>query len=70
MNRLLSPKWDLPTARRGAIALRADEVNAIFDPDEAGQFRSVVNRRLQRMNAPFNEGRHQNALQTALDLDC
>ena len=70
LNRLLSPKWDLPTARRGAIALRADEVNAIFDPDEAGQFRSVVNRRLQRMDAPFNEGRRQNALQTALDLDC
>ena len=57
LNRLLSPKWDLPIARRGTVALRPDEVNAIFDPGESELFRDVLNQRLERMNVPF--GRHQ-----------
>ena len=62
LNRLLSPKWDLPTARRGAVGLRADEVNSIFDPAETHRFREVLGRRLDRMNVPFirrpEEGEH------------
>ena len=33
MNRLLSPRWDLPVARRGTFSLNPDEVDAIFDPN-------------------------------------
>ena len=32
LNPLLSPKWGLPTARRGDLSLSRDLVNAIFDP--------------------------------------
>ena len=69
LNRLLSPQWDLPTARRGAIRLSADEINAIFDPGEANQFKGVMNRRLERMNAPFGRRRGQGASQKTFDLD-
>ena len=65
---LLAPKWDLPTARRGAIALRVDEVEAIFDPDHDDQFRPILRERLARMNVPFYADRGRNALQTKLDL--
>jgi len=57
LNRLLSPRWDLPTARRGAIRLSAIEVNAIFDPEHAIDFSQVVDVRLRRMNPPFGRGR-------------
>ncbi|MDE2933836.1 MAG: hypothetical protein OXS47_08205 [Chloroflexota bacterium] len=53
LNRLLSPRWDLPTARRGAIRLSSEELNAIFDPDMSADFNRVLRRRLDRMNPPF-----------------
>ena len=69
LNRLLSPRWDLPIARRGAVSLNSDEVNAIFDPDKSDQFASVLNRRLERMRPPFARTPSQNTYQHTLDLD-
>ena len=57
-NRLLSPLWDLPTARRGAIGLSEREVNAVFDPDHASEFSQVVEVRLSRMDPPFGRPRN------------
>lgn len=69
LNRLLSPRWDLPVARRGAVRLSSDEVNAIFDPDMANQFESILNVRLARMNPPFGHPRSTKSdLQGELEL--
>ena len=69
LNRLLSPRWDLPTARRGAISLSTDETNAIFDPQYASQFRTVLNRRLERMTVPFGRGRDRRGIQRAFSFE-
>ena len=69
LNRLLSPRWNLPTARRGAILLNSEEVNAIFDPTNSEQFGYFLNRRLERMNAPFRRSSGHSELQTTFDLD-
>ena len=69
LNRLLSPRWDLPTARRGTIALTTQEVNAIFDPDHADTFAGVLNRRLGRMNVPFRSASNEGIVQRRLDMD-
>lgn len=69
LNRLLSPRWDLPIARRGTVALRSEEVNAIFDPEYADRFVEVIRRRLTRMNAPFNVSPSQSAIQETLELN-
>ncbi len=69
LNRLLSPRWGLPTARRGTIALTAEEVNAIFDPGHAETFSGVLNRRLGRMNVPFRGTLDEGAVQRRLDVD-
>ena len=53
LNRMLSPKWELPIARRGALRLGAGEMNAIFDPSKASGYNSIVRQRLDRMNPPF-----------------
>ena len=52
VNSMLCPIWDLPIARRGAISLTPEEVNAIFDPDHADQFDSVLRQRVSRVMAP------------------
>ncbi len=69
LNRLLSPRWDLPTARRGAIGLSADEMNAIFDPAHASHFKGVLRRRLERMTVPFGRGRNRRDLQNAFSFE-
>jgi hypothetical protein len=53
LNRLLSPRWDLPIARRGAIRLSSEELDAIFDPNLSSDYSRVLRRRLARMNPPF-----------------
>lgn len=53
LNSMLCPLWDLPIYRRGAVALRAHEVDAIFDPDKADAFNTVARTRVQRMTAPY-----------------
>ena len=52
LNPMLCPRFDLPLARRGTIALSTSEVEAIFG-DSTESFDSVVAERLSRMNAPF-----------------
>ena len=69
LNRLLSPRWNLPTARRGTIALNAEEVNTIFDPEHAHTFEGVLSRRLGRMNVPFRNTSNESGAQRRLDLD-
>ena len=70
MNRLLSPLWDLPVARRGTFSLNPDEVNAIFDSSQSHRFRYVLRERIRRMTAPFSQsGNSQPGLQSVLDLD-
>ena len=69
LNRLLSPRWDLPTARRGTIALTGEEVNAIFDPEHADTFAGVLSRRLGRMNVPFRNATDEGVVQRRLDMD-
>ena len=70
MNRLLSPRWNLPVARRGTFGLNPDEVNAIFDPSQEQRFQYVLRERLRRMNAPFSQsGDSHEGLQSVLDLD-
>ena len=68
LNRLLSPRWDLPIARRGAISLNANETNAIFDPEQTDQFRGVLSRRLERMNVPFGRRRAEGAAPKLFDI--
>ena len=67
LNRMLSPRWELPIARRGALRLGADEMNAIFDPGETDSFSDVVRQRLDRMRPPF--GRQFDPAQRTLKLD-
>ena len=67
LNRMLSPRWELPIARRGALRLGADEMDAIFDPRETGAFSDVVRQRLDRMRPPF--GRWLNPAQKTFRLD-
>ena len=69
LNPLLSPLWDLPTARRGTMALRFDEADAIFDPARRDVFQTVRNERLARMNAPFRSRPGHHPLQSAFEWD-
>ena len=61
LNSMLSPKWDLPVARRGVIALSPSEVDAIFSPIQAPRFKEVLGARIDRMSAPLF-GRHPTLL--------
>jgi hypothetical protein len=56
INSMLAPRWELPIYRRGAVALSAEEVNAIFDPSCSRLFEDVCNTRVQRSMAPFFGG--------------
>ncbi len=53
LNPMLSPRWDLPVYRRGAIALTPKEVNAIFDQKYSNEFEKLMQKRVERMTAPF-----------------
>ena len=69
LNRLLSPRWNLPTGRRGAIRLSSEELNAIFDPDKSADFNRVLRCRLDRMKPPFRpRSRSSGAVQQTLDI--
>lgn len=56
LSRMLSPRWDLPVARRGTIPLLPEEINAIFGPSWSGDFRSLLQRRIEKLNVPFGRG--------------
>ncbi len=50
---MLAPRWDLPIARRGALAFSGDETSAIFAPSAPADFETVLKRRVAAMTAPF-----------------
>jgi hypothetical protein len=52
---MLSPKWGLPIARRGAIELSREESEAIFNPERADDFPRILSRREVRVTAPFKQ---------------
>lgn len=52
LNSMICPMWDLPIYRRGTLGLTASEVNAIFDPDCAGEYDRLRRTRIARMTAP------------------
>jgi len=54
---MLAPKWELPISCRGALALNADEVNAIFAEPNNRDFEAVQRARMQRMNVPFQHSK-------------
>lgn len=50
---MLAPLWELPVFRRGALALRPDEIWSIFCADDPSSFEKLLKSRLRLMNAPF-----------------
>jgi hypothetical protein len=57
LNRMLVPRWGLPTGRRGLKPFNAFELNAIFDPGASSDFESLKSDWDSRMNAPFTSRR-------------
>ena len=53
LNRMLAPRWDLPTSRRGIVPFSAAEVNAIFRQDRAAEFEGMKREWDAKLNAPF-----------------
>lgn len=51
-NRLLATYWEISSARRGTLLLRADEVASLFDPSDA-RFREILRHRQKGMSPPF-----------------
>lgn len=49
LNRMLAPKWDLPTGRRGVVELNSKELDAIFDKTDRMPFDQLMEARLGRM---------------------
>lgn len=54
LNPMLSPRYDLPLARRGTVGLNKREVEAIF-VDGGDEFDAVTAERMARMNTPFRK---------------
>ena len=52
LNNMLSPRWDLPLGRRGAIALDAYQFDAIFDVSKRNRIDQVLSEWRERMTAP------------------
>jgi hypothetical protein len=53
---MITPEFDLSPVRRGLLALKAPEVNAIFDPStDDSDFDAVITSRLRSLTAPFRE---------------
>lgn len=53
LNRMLAPRWDLSIYRRGVLALKPEELNAVFDSAHVEEFDKVSEERVARMTAPF-----------------
>lgn len=52
---MLAVRWELPLSRRGALALSADEVNAIFGEPDDRKFEEIKQTRTARMSVPFRD---------------
>jgi hypothetical protein len=57
---MLCPRWELPLARRGTLALSACEMNAIFESAEREKWEIHRKTRVTRMNVPFSLGNSPN----------
>jgi hypothetical protein len=66
VNPMLCPRWDLPLARRGTIALSPAEANAIFDPVRIEAYEAVVRARVARATVPFSKPDHPAVAQESL----
>jgi hypothetical protein len=53
INSMLSPKYDLPIYRRGALTLSSAEINSIFDPACFDEFENIRKTIKERMSAPY-----------------
>ena len=52
---MLASRWELPLSRRGALALSAEEVNAIFGEVDESRFEEIKQTRTARMTVPFRD---------------
>jgi hypothetical protein len=52
LNNMLCPRWDLPLGRRGAVPLKAQELDAIFDISKKNEFQELLADWTDRTNAP------------------
>jgi len=53
LNRMLAPRWDLPTARRGIVPLSSQAIDAIFCQDQGRAFEALKREWDAKLNAPF-----------------
>lgn len=53
LNRMLSPRWDLPTSRRGIVPLSPNAAEAILCPDRNEAFDVLIREWTAKLNAPF-----------------
>ncbi len=52
---MLAPRWGLSISRRGALALKPEEVNVIFGDAEDADFVRMKDKRVRPMNVPFRD---------------
>jgi hypothetical protein len=53
LNRMLAPLWDISYGRRGVLPLSGGELDIIFDPEKKLEFEKMLEKRIDRMMAPF-----------------
>ena len=53
LNRMLVPRWRLPTGRRGIVSFGSKELNAIFDPENSEAFQHLRAEWEGGGNAPY-----------------
>lgn len=53
LNRILAPKWDLPTSRRGIADFDASLVEVIFNPDSFAKYDTKYKELKSRLTPPF-----------------
>lgn len=56
LNPLLAPRWGVSISRRGTLPLTLTLAEAIFNPEQRGQFRDLLQARVASMYAPFGRG--------------
>lgn len=66
VNPMIAPKWELPLSRRGAVELHTPLANAIFDPEHANAFESLLDERVRDLNVPFGRGTRRSEHQIQL----
>ena len=69
INRMLAPRWDISFSRRGTLAISGDDLNTIFDPAFAGEFKNRLKNRIDRMTPPFFGTRMSDDQATLFELE-